>query len=173
MKPGLVLAAFLLVPLLYPAIVRADVPMFDFRQPRSDGDTLVGMACHKKKGTLEVGIYYPVDGPLKRMDLWRTNDLVKVNPRSFDVRDTRQVERSCMIGADRYRVRFVGLPGAANGMWMCGAAMSATVTITIWKNGRQVFRDDLDNGCRDEPGVRTVLLRTGAGRPEITRSKRP
>jgi hypothetical protein len=166
MKSPLVLAAALLFPLLG----RAEVPAYDFRQPLRDGVAVVGMECHKKNGTLEVGIYYGSDGPLKRMDLWKASDLVEVDPKSFDVQATRQVERSCTLGADHYRVRFVGLPGAANAMWMCGAAMSATVT--IWKNGRQVFKDNLDKACGEEPGIRSVLLRSSADRPEITRSPR-
>jgi hypothetical protein len=101
------------------------------------------------------------------MDLGRPDDLVEVDSKSNDVRGTRQVERSCTLGADSYRVRFEGLPGAANAMWLCGAAMSATVT--VWKNGRQVLKEDFDNGCREDHGIRSAVFHGGSDTPEISR----
>jgi hypothetical protein len=163
MTPRCVFAALCFLPLL----AGAEAPSFDFRQARHGGMLVVGMECHKKNGTLEVGIYYPGE-PLRRMDLWLTDKLVEVDPKSNYVLGTRQVERSCAIGADRYRVRFEGLPGAANVMWQCGALISATVT--VWKNGRQVLQTPFDdNPCRGTRGIRTAVFRSGSDTPEITR----
>jgi hypothetical protein len=164
MRPGIVLAALCaLAPL-----ARAEVPEYDFRKPAHDGVVVVGMECHKKNGTLEVGIYAPSAGPLRRMDLWRVDDLIEVDPKTFFVLHTRRVERSCTLGADRYRVRFEGLPGAANAMWLCGAAMSASVT--VWKNEREVLKEDFDNECRPDHGIRSAIFRGGSDTPAITRS---
>lgn len=91
---------------------------------------------------------------------------------TFQVQGVRQVERNCEIGTDRYRVRFVGLPGAANANWLCGALMSASVT--VWKNGRQVLdRDFDDNPCRPHiEGIQRVVFRRGQPLPEITAAPR-
>jgi len=150
------------------AVAVAEIPLHDFRQPLRKGQAVVGMECHKKNGTLEVGAYYPTDGPLRRMDLWQVSDLVEIDAKTFNVAQVRRVERSCVIGNDRYRVQFEGLPGAANAMWQCGALMTATVT--VWQNDRQVLQEALDdNPCRHVAGIRRAVFRGGAA-PDITRA---
>jgi hypothetical protein len=167
MKSMLACAILLALPLSR----AAEVPVYDYRQPLHNG-AVVGIECHKKKGTLEVGIYTQADGRLKRMDLWRVEDLIRMDGETFQVQGVRQVERNCEIGTDRYRVRFVGLPGAANANWLCGALMSASVT--VWKNGRQVLdRDFDDNPCRPHiEGIQRAVFRRGQPMPEITAAPR-
>jgi len=168
MKQLLAFITLLSLPLL--ALAEAEIPTYDFHRLLHDGEAVVGLECHKKDATLEVGIYYASEGPLKRMDLWRVDDLVEVDHDTFQVGHVRQVERSCVIGKDRYRVRFVGLPGAMNANWLCGALMSATVT--VWKNGRQVLDDAFDdNPCRHTEGIHRAVFRSGSDAPDVTRLK--
>jgi hypothetical protein len=167
MKSILVCAILLALPLSR----AAEVPVYDYRQPLHNG-AVVGIECYKTKGRLEVGIYTQADGQLKRMDLWRVEDLILLDGETFQVRGVRQVERNCEIGKDRYRVRFVGLPGAMNANWQCGALMSASVT--VWKNGRRVLdRDFDDNPCRPHiEGIQRAIFRRGQPVPEITAASR-
>src|SRR6478672_2388537 len=94
----------------------ADVPLYDFRQPIRDGVILVGMECNHKSQSLEIGIFDAGNPPTKRMDLWRTSDLVTYDAKTYMVASIRHLERSCAIGSNRYQVRFEGLPGAMNAM---------------------------------------------------------
>jgi len=166
MKSMLACAALLSLPLSG----AAEVPVYDYRQPLHN-EAVVGIECHQKRETLEVGIYKPADGPLKRMDLWRVDDLIRMDGQTFQVEGVRRVERNCVIGTDRYRVRFVGLPGAANANWLCGALMSASVT--VWKNGRQVLDEVFDdNPCRHTEGIQRAVFRRGQATPEITTAPR-
>lgn len=141
-----------------------DIPLYDFRTPMQDGVILVGMECHKKNGTLELGLFYANRPPGKRMDLWRTHDLVRYDPTSMMVAEVLHLERQCVIGADRYRVRFTGLPGAANANSMCGAVVTAAAQ--VWKNGRLVFDKELDR-CDGGNRIRTARFRRGVDVPDI------
>jgi hypothetical protein len=147
---------------------RAEVPRYDFRQPVRDGVILVGMACEHKDGVLEIGIFTAGNPPVKRMDLWKTSDLVTYDPATYMVSDIRYVERRCTLGQDRYRVRLEGLPGATNAMWLCGAVVTATAT--VWKNGRLVYEQKLAR-CGVDDSVRIARFVHGSDVPELVRNE--
>jgi hypothetical protein len=46
--------------------------------------------------------------------------------------------------------------------------MSASVT--VWKNEREVLKEDFDNECRPDHGIRSAIFRGGSDTPAITRS---
>ena len=144
----------------------AEVPRYDFRQPLRDGAILVGMECNHKNEVLEIGIYPAGNPPAKRMDLWKTSDLVSYDAKTFMVSGIRHVERTCTFRHDRYQVRFDGLPGAANAMWMCGAVVTATAR--VWKNGRLVYEQELAR-CGAEDSVRIARFGRGSDVPELVK----
>lgn len=146
----------------------AEVPLYDFRQPVRDGVILVGMECNHKSQSLEFGIYFAGKPPTKRMDLWKTSDLVEHDAQTWMVSAIRHVERTCKIGTDRYRVRFDGLPGAANAMWMCGAA--STAKATVWRNSELVFEQELAR-CGVDNAVRLVRFGPGSNTPTLIRDE--
>ncbi|UTY59966.1 hypothetical protein [Massilia sp. erpn] len=154
----------LLVPLSLHCL--AGVPSYDFRQPQKDGVVLVGMECHHKNLTLELGVFYPSDPPSKRMDLWNTADLVKFNPETSMVQDIFTVEKRCTLGADRYKVQLKGVPGAANAMSRCGA--STGVHASVWKNGQAIFDEDLER-CNGDSNIKKLRFEQGADLPAIER----
>lgn len=153
---------------LVSSFCEAQVPSYDFRQPQRDGVTLVGLECHHRNITLEIGLFFPANPPTKRMDLWRLDDLVKFNPSTYFLEKVEAVERRCNIGDDRYRVRFEGIPGASNAMWMCGA--STGVHATVWRNEKIVFDEDLYK-CNREDYVSLVRLKNGMASPEVERQR--
>lgn len=144
----------------------AEVPAYDARQPQRDGTVLVGMECHHRDLTLEIGLFFPASPPAKRMDLWNISDLVKFNASTYFVEKIEKVVRGCNIGDSHYKVRFEGIPGANNAMWMCGA--STGVHATVWRNGTMVFDDDLYKCGRDDY-VGTVRFKDGGATPEADR----
>ena len=144
----------------------AGVPNYDNKQPQRDGVVLVGMECHHQNRTLELGVFFPINPPQKRMDLWKTSDLVKFNQQTWMLEDVFVVEKRCSLAEDRYRIRFEGVPGANNAMWICGA--STGVHASVWKNGRLVFDEDLYR-CSQDSYARRVAFRRGVDAPEIVR----
>jgi hypothetical protein len=146
----------------------ADVPLYDFRQPVRDGVILVGMECNYKSRTLEIGIFYAGNPPTRRMDLWKTSDLVSYDPKTYMVTGIRHVERGCTIGSDRYRVRLDGLPGAMNAMWMCGAVVTASAS--VWRNGRLILEQDLSR-CGVDESVRLVRFVPGTDVPTLVKDE--
>ncbi|NVD97413.1 hypothetical protein [Massilia sp. BJB1822] len=144
----------------------AGVPNYDFRQPQKDGVVLVGMECHHKNLTLELGVFYPNDPPTKRMDLWKTDDLVKFNPETSMVQEILSVEKRCTLATDRYKVQLKGVPGAANAMSRCGA--STGVHASVWKNDQIIFDEDLERCSRDS-NIKKLLFKQGADLPAIER----
>ena len=147
----------------------ADVPIYDFRQPVRDGVILVGMECnHKKSQSLEIGIFSAGNPPAKRMDLWKTSDLVSYDAKTYMVTSIRHVERACVIGNDRYRVRLDGLPGAMNAMWMCGAVVTAKAS--VWKNNRPIFEKELSR-CGVDASVRLVRFVPGTDVPTLVKDE--
>jgi hypothetical protein len=147
----------------------AEIPEYDFRKPLRDGVIAVGMECHKKNRTLELGLFYPNKPPSKRMDLWLTRDLVHYDPDSLMVTEVLELERQCTIGDDRYRVRLRGLPGAANANWICGAVVTAEAQ--VWKNDRLIFDEELDR-CSGGKAIRIVRFSHGSDEPEIEHFER-
>lgn len=144
----------------------AGVPRYDFKQPVRDGVILVGMECNHKSQSLEFGIFESAYPPAKRMDLWRTSDLVTYDLDTNIVSSILQVERSCAIGNDHYQVRFRGLPGAANAMWMCGAVVTAKAS--VWKNGRRIYEQELLR-CGVDDSVRLVKFVPGTDVPRLVK----
>lgn len=158
---GLVTLSF-----IAPETNAAEVAAYDFRQPLRDGVILVGMECNHKSKTLEIGIFDAGNPPAKRMDLWKTSDLVTYDTETYIVQDVRHLERTCLIDNTRYRVRFDGLPGAANAMWMCGAVVTATAH--VWKNGRLIFQQDLAR-CGHEESVRGATFGLDSDVPTLVK----
>jgi hypothetical protein len=144
----------------------AGVPLYDFKQPVRDGVILVGMECNHKGQSLEFGIFEGGHPPAKRMDLWRTSDLVTYDPDTNMVSSIQQVDRSCTIGNDHYQVRFRGLPGAANAMWMCGAVITAKAS--VWKNGRLIYEQELLR-CGVDDSVRLVRFVPNTDVPSLVK----
>ena len=146
----------------------ADVPLYDFRQPVRDGVILVGMECNHKSQSLEIGIFDAGNPPAKRMDLWRTSDLVTYDAKTYMVTSIRHLERSCATGSDRYQVRFEGLPGAMNAMWMCGAVVTAKAS--VWKNGRLIYEQELSR-CGADGSVRLARFVLGSDVPTLVKDE--
>ncbi len=144
--------------------IAAPVPTRDYREPMRDGTALVGIECQTRNQRLEIGFFYPSAPPTKRMDLWNVVDLVRYDDQSADVLQVRSVERRCILGADRYRIRLTGLPGAANGNWMCGAVVTAEAQ--VWKNGKPIFSQALAR-CNEDSYTRTVRFEPGTDAPVI------
>ena len=145
----------------------ADVPLYDFRQPVRDGVILVGMECNHKTGALEFGIFDEGTPPTKRMDLWRTTDLVTYDVQTYMVSSTRHLERNCTIEKDHYRVRFDGLPGALNAMWICGAVVTAKAS--VWKNDRLIYQEELAK-CGVDDSVRLARFVPGSDVPTLVKT---
>ncbi|HEX8405364.1 MAG TPA: hypothetical protein VF670_12155 [Duganella sp.] len=154
--------------LLASSLCSAEVPTYDARQVQRDGVTLVGLECHHRNLTLEIGLFFPNHPPTKRMDLWRVSDLVKFNPSTYFLEKVEVVERKCNIGGDRYKVRFEGIPGANNAMWMCGAGTG--VRASVWRNDQMVFDEDLDK-CNGDDYVSQVRFKNGDAAPEVERHR--
>jgi hypothetical protein len=146
----------------------AEVPTYDFRKPQRDGVTLVGMECHHRNLTLEIGLFFPASPPTKRMDLWNLSDLVKFNPSTYALEKIESVERRCNVGSSHYKIRFEGIPGASNAMWMCGAATG--VHATVWRNDKLVFDEDLSR-CNQDDYIRQIRFKDGADAPEVDRNR--
>lgn len=144
---------------------KAVVPQYDYRQPMADGVSLVGMDCQRKQRRLELGFFYPDKPPRRPMDLWKTSDLVKFDTTTWFLTDVYEVERHCVIGKDRYVVRFRGVPGASNAQWQCGGTSGAHAT--VFKNGRVVFDDEMAV-CQDDSYIRKVEFKPGTDMPVVT-----
>ena len=79
--------------------------------------------------------------------------------------DVYEVERQCVLGKDKYIVRFRGVPGASNAQWQCGGSSGAHAT--VWKNGRVVFDDEMAV-CQDDSYIRKIVFSSGTDMPVIT-----
>lgn len=156
----------LLLFLISASLCFAEVAPYDIRQPQHDGVILVGIECHHRNHILELGLFFPSNPPTKRMDLWNLSDLVRFNPKTYDLEKTEIVERRCKIKDSQYKVRFEGVPGASNAMSMCGAGTG--VHATVWKNEKIVFDDDLYICHRDEY-IGIVRFKDDIDAPEVKR----
>lgn len=147
---------------------KAIVPQYDYRQPMADGVALVGLDCQRKQRRLELAFFYPDQPPRRPMVLWRTSDLVKFDPVTLFLTDVYEVERKCVLGKDKYIVRFRGVPGASNAQWQCGSSSGAHAT--VWKNGRLVFDDEMAV-CQDDSYIRRMVFKSGTDMPVITHAR--
>lgn len=145
----------------------AAVPTIDYRAPLSDGTTVVGIECHWKKQTLEIANFDSSHPPNRRMDLCSTNDLVVWNDITSDFVKALSVERRCKLGNAVYKVRFTGSPGGSNATRRCGGFVSARAT--VWKNGRKLFEEEMDECFGKQPGIATVRFTPASDTPVITR----
>jgi hypothetical protein len=144
----------------------AEVPLYDYRQPVRDGVILVGMECNHNSQSLELGIFSAGTPPTKRMDLWKTTDLVSYDAKTYMVTGIQHVERNCTIGNAHYKVRFDGLPGAMNAMWMCGAVVTAKAS--VWKNGRLIYEQALSQ-CGVDDSIRLAKFVPASDSPTLVR----
>ncbi|MYN29352.1 hypothetical protein [Duganella levis] len=156
----------LIFPLLVSSLCRAEVPTYDLHQTQRDGVVLVGMECHHRNLTWEIGLFFPANPPTKRMDLWNIADLVKFNPTTYNLEKVETVERRCNVGGNHYKIQFEGIPGASNAMWMCGA--SNGVHASVWRNDKLVFDEDL-NKCSRDDYIQQVRFKDGVDAPEVDR----
>lgn len=152
--------------LLAASLCSAEVPTYDARQPQRNGVTLVGMECHHKNLTLEIGVFFPASPPTKRMDLWNTSDLAKFNSTTYSLEKVETVERKCNVGSNHYKIRFEGIPGASNAMWMCGA--STGVHASVWRNEKMIFDEDLYK-CNRNDYIQQIRFKDGVDAPEVNR----
>lgn len=146
--------------------VAAAIPTIDYRAEVSDETTLVGMECHWKNRTLEIGNYSSLNRPTRRMDLWSTFDLVVWDEKTSDVIKTLSVERSCKLGDATYRVRFTGAPGGSNAARRCGAFVTARAT--VWKNGRKLFDQEFEECMGQKRAIANVRFTPGSDQPVIS-----
>ena len=146
----------------------AGVAMYDFKQPIRDGIILVGMECNRKSQSLEIGIFEGGYPPNKRMDLWKTSDLVTYDTETNMVSSIQHVQRNCIIGKDHYRIRFAGLPGATNAMWQCGAIITAKAS--VWKNDHLIFEQPL-LPCGIDGAVRLAKFVSGTDIPTLVKER--
>lgn len=157
-----------LVLLIVSSLCGAEVPTYDARKLQSDGVILVGMECHHRNMTLEIGLFFSINPPTKRMDLWSVSDLVKFNPSTYFVEKVESVERKCDIGSNSYKIRLEGIPGANNAMWMCGAGTG--VHVSVWRDSVVVFDEDMYK-CNLDDYISQVRFKKGVAAPEVNRLK--
>ena len=150
------------------AAVAGEVPTVDYRAPVKDGDTLVGIECHKRNNTLEVVAINPGHSPGRRMDLWHTWDLLVYEQKTSMLLKTLAVQRTCKLGEDTFKVRLEGVAGNANAQGQCGAF--STAHATVWRNGRKVYDADLAE-CWGEKNIATLRFVPGADAPKVTLEK--
>lgn len=156
---------------LHVTATAAPIPAVDYKAPIKDGDSLVGMECHWKNQTLEIGLFDSSHPPTRRMDLWSAWGLVEFNQKTGMLKKSLSVERSCKLGADTYKVRFTGAPGNANIQGRCGGFVSARAT--VWKNGRTLFDEELEECMGEQPAIASVRFTAGSDTPVITRVPPP
>jgi hypothetical protein len=134
----------------------AEVPVYDIKQPRRDGVSLVGVNCDVSRLKLELSIVHPLNPPPKNgTELWNMGHLVKFNPKTFDLEEVFKVERQCKLGSEHYRVVLEGLPGASNAMYLCGAGTG--VHASVWLNEKLVFDEPLYR-CKPPSSISRVVF---------------
>lgn len=148
------------------ALAAAPIPMVDYQTRLNDGDTVIGMECHWKNQTLEIGQFDSTRPPPRRMDLWSAWNLVHFNDKTGILTKTLSVERQCKLGAATFKVRFTGAPGNANIQGRCGAFVNARAT--VWKNGRKLFDQEFEDCMGEQPGIATVRFTPASDTPIIT-----
>ena len=146
----------------------AEVPTYDIRQAPPNGASLVGIECHHRNLTLEIGLFIADNAPTKRMDLWNIEDLVKFNPSTYFLEKVETVTRRCDIDGVRYKVQLRGIPGANNAMWPCGGGTG--VNAVVWRNEKIVLNEDLDK-CNSENYISLVRFKDATAAPEVIRCR--
>lgn len=147
-----------------------DAPQYD--RPKGephDDRRIVGMECHKKNNTLEVGYFTDYNLPNKRMDLWDTFDLKKNKKDSDYVESVHEIVRRCKIGNDHYVVKIRPVPGNWNLNRECGGATYAGAK--IMRNGVVVFDEDFEE-CNSKEIISKVRISTNQKDPVVTKMTR-
>jgi hypothetical protein len=147
------------------AAMAREVPTVDYRASVKDGESLVGIECHKRNNTLEVVAINPGHSPGRRMDVWQASDLLVFDQKTSMLLKTLAVQRSCKLGDDTFSVRLEGVAGNSNAQAKCGAF--ATAHATVWRNGRKVYDADLAE-CWGEKNVASLRFVPGADAPTVT-----
>jgi hypothetical protein len=132
----------------------------------NDGTRIVGMECHKKKQTLELGYFTPNNIPDKRMDLWDTFDLKENTEDGGSVKTVHEVVRRCNIGTDRYVVKVRPVLGNWNLNGECGGNTAGGAK--VFKNGVLVFDSNFEE-CGSEEVTVKVYFSSAIEKPEITK----
>ena len=141
-----------------------DAPQYEKGEPHDDR-RIVGMECHKKNNTLEVGYFTDSNLPDKRMDLWDTFDLKKNKKDSDYVESIHEIVRKCKIGNDLYLVKFRPVPGNWNLNGECGGATYGGAK--IMRNGVVIFDKDFE-GCNSKEIISKVRISTDQKDPVVT-----
>jgi len=150
--------------------VAFDTPQYDRSKGEPHDDRrIVGMECHKKNNTLEVGYFTDYNLPDKRMDLWDTFDLKK-NRMDDDgreyVKSVHEVERKCTLGKDHYIVKIRPVPGNWNLNGRCGGATYGGAKILM--NGVQIFDGNFEE-CESKEIVAKIKVFGGQWKPVVTK----
>lgn len=147
------------------AAMAREVPTVDYRASVKDGESLVGIECHKRNKTLEVVAINPGHSPGRRMDVWQARDLLVFDQKTSMLLKTLAVQRSCKLGDDTFDVRLEGVAGNSNAQAKCGAF--ATAHATVRRNGRKVYDADLAE-CWGEKNIAALRFVPGADAPTVT-----
>jgi hypothetical protein len=146
-----------------------DIPQYDrLKNEPHDDRRIVGMECHKKNNTLEVGYYTDYNLPKKLLDLWDTFDL-KRNRTNGDqeyVESIYAIVRKCNLGNDHYIVKIRPVPGNWNLNGQCGGATYGGVEIL--KNGIQIYDGNFEE-CDSKEIVAKVKIFNDQTSPLITK----
>lgn len=142
-----------------------EIPQYNGGQ--SDDTRVVGMECHKKNRTLEIGYFTAYNIPFKLMDLWGTFDL-KQKSEDGETVEYYEVVRRCNIGNDRFvvRLRADGAAGWGDGV-ACGTLTGARAR--VYRNGVMIL-DVLFEECGAEEVITRAKFVSGSDKPEITRT---
>ena len=144
-----------------------DIPQYDKTAMKTDDARVVGMECHKKNKTLEIGYFTAYNIPNKLMDLWDTYDLKKRSADGETPDEFYEVKRYCNLGNERYIVLF-----RADGVsgWGYGGARGAITgaRTRVYKNDVMVLDILFEENGKDEV-ITKVKFMSGDNKPEITK----
>ena len=147
------------------AAMAREVPTVDYRTEANDGESLIGIECHKRNKTLEVVAVGSGHSPGRRMDVWQAKELLVFDQETSMLLKKLAVQRSCKLGDDTFKVRLEGVAGNSNAQRRCGGF--ATAHATVWRNGRTVYDADLAE-CWGEKNVASLRFVPGADAPTVT-----
>ena len=127
--------------------VATEITEYDRRSSSGDDTLIVGVACDQARNRLDIGLYTPYELPAgEKIALWNTFDLKKDNPDGESIAKVHHVERRCVLGRHRYRIRLTGEPGNWNMNGECGAITYAKAA--VWRDGKMIFNKSISS-CED------------------------
>jgi hypothetical protein len=142
-----------------------DAPQYDRHREKHDDRRIVGMECHKKKQTLEVGYFTDYNLTDKTMDLWDVFDLKTNSSDGMSVKSVHEIIRKCNLGDEYYVIKFRPVIGNWN---LNGACADTFGGATILRNGVVVFDQKFEK-CGSEEVIVKVFFSKGIENPEITK----